>query len=58
MKHPAILLAVLAGLSIAPALSAPRPRKNDAVGLRYLEANYHLYDSLQKQIFRFAETGY
>ena len=58
MKHPALLLAVLAGLSIAPALSAPRPRKNEALGLRYLDANFHLYDSLQKQIFRFAETGY
>ena len=58
MKHPALLLAVLAGLMIVPAVSAPRPRKNEAAGLRYLDANFHLYDSLQKQIFRFAETGY
>ncbi len=58
MKHPALLLAVLAGLMIVPAVSAPRPRKNEAAGLLYLDANFHLYDSLQKQIFRFAETGY
>ena len=58
MKHPALLLVVLSGLMIVPAVSAPRPRKNEAAGLRYLDANFHLYDSLQKQIFRFAETGY
>ena len=58
MKHPVLLLAVLAGLSIAPAVSAPRPKKNEKVGIRYLDAHFHLYDSLQKQIFNFAETGY
>ena len=58
MKHPVLLLAVLAGLSIAPAVSAPRPKKNETVGIRYLDAHFHLYDSLQKQIFNFAETGY
>lgn len=58
MKHPALLLAVLAGLSIAPAVSAPRPKKNETVGIRYLDTHFHLYDSLQKQIFNFAETGY
>ena len=58
MKHPALLLAVLAGLSIAPAVSAPRPKKNETVGIRYLDAHFHLYDSLQKQVFNFAETGY
>ena len=58
MKHPALLLAVLAGLSIVPAVSAPRPKKNETVGIRYLDTHFHLYDSLQKQIFNFAETGY
>ena len=58
MKHPVLLLAILAGLSIAPAVSAPRPKKNETVGISYLDAHFHLYDSLQKQIFNFAETGY
>ena len=58
MKHSALVLAVLAGLSVAPAVSAPRPKKSETVGLRYLDTHFHLYDSLQKQIFLFAETGY
>ena len=54
LLFPCVLLA-LAVISSAGA----RPKKNqDQVGLRYLEGHFHLYDSLQKNIFNYAETGY
>ena len=28
------------------------------IGIKYLDANFHLYDSLQKRIFNYAETAY
>ena len=37
---------------------AGKSGKNTETGLRYLDANFHLYDSLQKRIFNYAETAY
>ena len=42
---------------LAVSLQAAKKPKTD-VGIKYLDANFKLYDSLQKQIFIFAETGY
>ena len=42
---------------LAVSLQAAKKPKTD-VGIKYLDANFKLYDSLQKQIFNFAETGY
>ena len=53
MKKVLILLC-LAAFVLAPA----RPKKKTDEGLRHLETSFHLYDSLQKNIFRLAETGY
>ena len=55
MRRFALLLVLGTALL---SLSATRPKKTAPVGLRYLDTHFHLYDSLQKQIFRFAETGY
>ena len=58
MLKKSILPCILLALSVFPSQGA-RPKKNaDEVGLRYLETNFHLYDSLQKNIFNYAETGY
>jgi aminobenzoyl-glutamate utilization protein B len=59
MKHPLIILAALAGLTVVPALSAPRSRRTQKeTGIHYLDTHFHLYDSLQKRIFNYAETAY
>lgn len=61
MKKLFIILALLGGLlgTMPSALGAPaRQKKADDAGLRYLDANFHTYDSLQKRLFNFAETGY
>ena len=48
-----LLLTCLLALSLQ---AAKKPKAD--VGIKYLDANFKLYDSLQKQIFNFAETGY
>ena len=56
-----LALAVLFGMTtVIPGgnLYAARPKKADATGIKYLDANFRLYDSLQKRIFNYAETGY
>ena len=59
MKYRLIILAALVGLSVTPAFSAKKARRSDGmVGIRYLDSHFHLYDSLQKQIFNLAETAY
>ena len=60
MKKILIFLLAVSLLISAPALAgsaAKKARKADT-GLRYLDANFHLYDSLQKRIFNIAETAY
>ena len=48
-----------------PALSPSAPKTKTAkkaarndIGIKYLDASFHLYDSLQKRIFNYAETAY
>ena len=52
---------VAAALMVASAIdisaASKRANKSD-IGLKYLNANFRLYDSLQKRIFNYAETGY
>lgn len=54
-KFTVILLLVL---SVAAAAAGVRKKKTPDVGLKYLESNFRLYDSLQKRIWNYAETGY
>lgn len=49
------VLAVLAGVSVTA--KPPRPLRTNA-GMRYLDRHFALYDSLQKRIHGYAETGY
>ena len=49
---------VLAALVLLPADAKVRARKAQTAGLRYLDSSFHLYDSLQKRIWNYAETGY
>ena len=59
MKKLYILLLALAVIpGLTGNLYAARPKKADATGIKYLDANFRLYDSLQKRIFNYAETGY
>jgi aminobenzoyl-glutamate utilization protein B len=54
------MLCALLACSIAATVGA-KPKKDSkmhSVGIVYLDTHFHLYDSLQKCIFRFAETGY
>ena len=53
---PVLLLAcTLSAQAARPACKAP---KRAAAGMQYLDRSFHLYDSLQKRIHGFAETGY
>ncbi|MBQ9462654.1 MAG: amidohydrolase [Bacteroidales bacterium] len=45
-------------LSLAALASGGRIKKTPASGLKYLDTHFHLYDSLQKRIWNYAETGY
>ena len=58
MKRRLILWTAVAALFAVTAFSAPAPRRSNEVGIRYLDAHFHLYDSLQKRIFNFAEIAY
>ena len=53
MKRLCALLLVFLCLSTG---AAKKPRTD--IGLRYLDTHFALYDSLQKNIFRYAELGY
>lgn len=55
MKRTLLLLTLL--IACTAVSRTPRRARVDA-GLRYLDSHFHLYDSLQKQIHGFAETGY
>ena len=55
MKRILLLLTLLIACSAVS--RTPRGARPDA-GLHYLDSHFHLYDSLQKQIHGFAETGY
>lgn len=56
MKRLTVIL--LLALSVAAGASGGRARKGNTAGLKYLDTHFHLYDSLQKSIWNFAETGY
>ena len=56
MKKIGIIL--LLALSVAAAASGGRVRNTPAVGLKYLDTSFSVYDSLQKCIWNYAETGY
>lgn len=58
MKRKLIILTALAGLFATSVSPAPKSIRSEAVGIRYLDSHFHLYDSLQKRIFNFAETAY
>ena len=54
-----IALIALSVLIAALPLWAKKPQKGRTdVGAKYLDAHFALYDSLQKNIFNYAETGY
>jgi len=49
----------LAGLMAIEGEAKPKgDLKMRSVGISYLDCHFHLYDSLQKNIFKYAETGY
>ena len=49
---------LLLTLCVAAAASGGRIKRTPAPGLKYLDSSFHLYDSLQKRIWNYAETGY
>ena len=51
-----IMIYLLALLMLVPAAAKKKLDRN--TGVRYLDASFHLYDSLQKRIFNYAETAY
>lgn len=51
------IIILLFSCALALSLQAAKKPKTD-VGIKYLDANFKLYDSLQKRIFNYAETGY
>ena len=55
MRRTLLLLTLL--IACTAVSRTPRRTCSDA-GLRYIDRHFHLYDSLQKQIHGFAETGY
>lgn len=46
------------GTALSPTAKKSVKKGKADVGIKYLDASFKLYDSLQKQIFNFAETGY
>ena len=55
-----VLLFVLCSAVLPSGASGGRKamKNSPATGLRYLESSFHLYDSLQKRIWNYAETAY
>ncbi|MBO6170221.1 MAG: amidohydrolase [Bacteroidales bacterium] len=54
-------LALVLGLTVYTASDAygiRRQKNSPAAGLSYLDRSFHLYDSLQKRIWNYAETAY
>lgn len=45
-------------VSFLTVLGNRKPDKLNNVGMEYLNSHFHLYDSLQKRIFRYAEIAY
>jgi aminobenzoyl-glutamate utilization protein B len=56
MRRIALLLLALLAVLVAEART-PKKGKAD-IGVKYLDANFAMYDSLQKSIFNYAETAY
>lgn len=57
MKITNIVLCALALFVVSTILPA-RPKSRDDVGLKWLESNFELLDSVSKAIHSFAEPGY
>lgn len=57
MKITNIVLCTLALFVVSTILPA-RPKSRDEVGLKWLETNFELLDSVSKAIHSFAEPGY
>ena len=57
MKITNIVLCALALFVVSTILPA-RPKSRDEVGLKWLETNFELLDSVSKAIHSFAEPGY
>ena len=57
MNRLSIILSLLC-LAALPSGGARPPKKAADPGMRHLETSFHLYDSLQKNIFNYAETAY
>ena len=57
MNRLFIILSLLC-LAALPSGGARPPKKAADPGMRHLETSFHLYDSLQKNIFNYAETAY
>lgn len=55
---PLALLLLLVAPAELDAATCRKPKKSPAAGLNYLESSFHLYDSLQKRIWNYAETAY
>jgi len=61
-RHPSYcLFIIILLLCVSPSVISAKVKKNkttETSGYAYLNDSFSLYDSLQKSIFRFAETGY
>ena len=44
--------------ALSPSAHDAKKAARSTIGIKYLDANFHLYDSLQKRIFNIAETAY
>ena len=44
--------------ALSPSAHNAKKAARSTIGIKYLDANFHLYDSLQKRIFNIAETAY
>ena len=44
--------------ALSPSARNAKKAARSTIGIKYLDTNFHLYDSLQKRIFNIAETAY
>ena len=52
------LFAMMLVMTFQPVYGKMKPGKMNNAGIEYLNTHFHLYDSLQKRIFRYAEIAY
>ena len=55
---PLALVLGMTAYAASEAYGIRKPKKSPAAGLSYLDRSFHLYDSLQKCVWNYAETAY